>query len=356
MDVIVNESRIGQGHPVYLVAEMSGNHNQSYEKAVEILHAAKETGADAVKLQTYTADTMTIDCDGEFFQVQGGTLWDGYTLHGIYKEAYTPWEWQPKLKEVAEGLGMDIFSTPFDVTAVDFLEELEMPAYKVASPEVMDHPLLERIARTGKPVIMSTGMASLAEIDEAVGVLRGVNEDVQIVLLKCTAAYPALPEEMNLAMIPHLMETFRIPIGLSDHTLGMDVSVASVALGACMIEKHFTLDRNDQGPDSDFSMEPEEFAQMVKGVRTVEKAVGTIRYGPSDHEKYPKEFRRSLFVAEDVPAGELLTQQNVRCVRPGQGLHTKHLTEIVGNRARRDLRKGEPLSWDLIDFLTSDDN
>ncbi|HCR17057.1 MAG TPA: pseudaminic acid synthase, partial [Candidatus Latescibacteria bacterium] len=247
MNLEIDGRRIGCGHPTYVVAEMSGNHNQSFDRAVEILEAAKEAGADAVKLQTYTADTITINSDQEYFQIKGGTLWDGQTLYDLYGQAHTPWEWQPKLKEVADGLDLALFSSPFDVTAVDFLEKMKVPVYKVASPELMDFQLLERIALTKKPILMSTGMATLAEIDEAMSCIRDSNNKAQIALLKCTADYPALPEEINLLTIPHMNETFGVPVGISDHTLGTEVANASVALGACVVEKHIALSRGEPG-------------------------------------------------------------------------------------------------------------
>jgi pseudaminic acid synthase len=350
MECSINGRMIGPGHPTYIVAEMSGNHNQSFDRAVQILEAAKAAGADAVKLQTYTADTITIDSDQEYFQIKGGTLWDGQTLYDLYAQAHTPWEWQPKLKRIAEDLEMDLFSSPFDVTAVDFLEDMGVPAYKVASPELMDLQLLERIASTGKPIIMSTGMATLAEIDEAASCIFSVDEKAQLVLLKCTADYPALPEEINLLTIPHMRETFRVPVGLSDHTLGTEVANASVALGACVVEKHFALSRDELGPDVAFSMEPREFEQLVREIRNVEKACGSIFYGPTERETINKKYRRSLFVAEDIREGERFSYKNVRSVRPGQGLHTRHLKQVLKGTARRDLQKGTPLDWFMVDY------
>jgi len=349
MDYAINNRVVGVGKPTYIVAEMSGNHNQSFDRAVEILKAAKTAGADAVKLQTYTADTITIDSDQQYFKVEGDTLWDGQTLHGLYDQAHTPWDWQPKLKQIADEVGIDLFSSPFDSTAVDFLETMGVPAYKVASPELMDFPLLKRIAATGKPIIMSTGMASLGEIDEALRVIHETNPASGVVLLKCTADYPARPEEMNLLTIPHLAETFGIPVGLSDHTLGTDVAIASVALGACVIEKHFTLSRDEPGPDTEFSMEPAEFAGLVKGVRTVEKALGSVHYGPTKREENGRQLRKSMLEAEDISEGDRITGKNVRSVRPGQGLHTKHLDDVVGRKARTDLLKGTPLRWEMIE-------
>lgn len=339
---------IGFGYPVYIVAELSANHNQNYEQAVQIIHAAKEAGADAVKLQTYTADTITLKSDGEYFQISGGTLWDGRTLHDLYAEAHTPWAWQPKLKEVAESLGLDCFSSPFDETAVDFLEQMRVPAYKLASPELVDIPLIQKIARTGKPLIMSTGMATLEEIREAIDTARQAGA-TKLALLKCTSSYPARPEQMNLRMIPDLAREFQIPIGLSDHGMDVTVPVAAVALGACIIEKHLTLDRSLKGPDSGFSLEPQEFKAMVDAVRTAERALGDGSLRADDVEAKSRAFRRSLFAVRPVKRGELFTSENVRSIRPSQGLHTRHLLEILGRRAACDIERGTPLSWELID-------
>lgn len=343
----IGNRRIGPGEPMYIVAEMSANHNQNFEQAVKILEAAKDAGADAVKLQTYTPDTMTIDCDNEYFRIGKGTIWEGRILYDLYGEAYTPWEWQPKLKEIASDLGLDLFSTPFDPTAVDFLEEMEVPAYKVASFEIVDLPLLRRIAQTGKPIIMSTGMATLAEIDEAVRTIREAGGS-QLALLKCTSAYPAPSEEMNLRTIPHMAEAFHVPVGLSDHTLGIAVPVAAVVLGACIVEKHLTISRQISGPDSAFSLEPHEFKAMVEAIRTVEKALGKVQYEVGEREAASRVFRRSLFVVQDVKAGEIFTNENVRSIRPGYGLHPRELPKVLGRRAARDIRRGTPLSWELI--------
>jgi N-acetylneuraminate synthase len=339
----INGRGIGPGCRIYIVAEMSANHNQDFDQAVEIIQAAKEAGADAVKLQTYTPDTITIDCNNEYFQIKG-TLWDGRTLYDLYGEAYTPWDWQPRLKQIANDLGLDLFSTPFDETAVDFLEGMDVPAYKVASFENVDLPLLRKIAQTGKPIIMSTGMATLAEIDEAVHTIREAGGG-QLALLKCTSAYPALFEEMNLRTIPHLAEAFDVPVGLSDHTLGIAVPVAAVALGACIVEKHFTLSRDIPGPDSAFSLEPHELKAMVEAVRTAEEVLGTVHYGVSEREAASRVFRRSLFVVKDMKAGEVFTEENVRSIRPGYGLHTRYLDEIIGRRASQNIKRGTPLSW-----------
>jgi N-acetylneuraminate synthase len=347
VEIEINGRRIGAGQPAYIVAEMSGNHNQNFEEAVRILHSAKDAGADAVKLQTYTADTLTIDCDREYFRVGGGTIWDGRNLYDLYGEAYTPWEWQPRLRKVADELGLDLFSTPFDHTAVDFLEKMNVPAYKVASFEIVDLPLVGRIAQTGKPIIVSTGMAMLADIQEAVDCIRQAGNN-QLALLKCTSAYPALPDEMNLRTIPHLADAFDVPAGLSDHTLGIAVPVAAIALGACIVEKHFTLSRSIPGPDSAFSLEPHEFKGMVEAIRTVEKALGQVQYGVSEKEAKNRVFRRSLFVVKDIVAGETFSEENVRSIRPGHGLLPKYLSDVLGRQAALDIKRGTPLRWSHI--------
>ena len=347
MNIEINGRSIGRKQKVYIIAEMSANHNHNFEQAIELLKAAKHAGADAVKLQTYTPDTITIDCDNKYFRIGKGTIWEGKNLYELYKEAYTPWEWHPKLKETADILGLDLFSTPFDLTAVDYLEEMEVPAYKVASCELIDIPLIRYIARTGKPIIMSTGMATLAEIDEAITAAReeGCHE---IALLKCSSAYPADPAEMNLCTIPHMSEAFNCPTGLSDHTLGIAVPVAAVALGACIVEKHFTLSRSTPGPDSSFSLEPEEFKAMVQSIRTIEKALGSVNYKITEKESASHVFRRSLFIVEDMKAGEIFTEKNIRSIRPGNGLHPRYLNDIYGKTVNQDIKKGTPLSWDLI--------
>ncbi len=343
----INNRRIGSGYPVYIVAEMSANHNQSFEQALQIIEAAKAVGADAIKLQTYTADTLTIRCDNEHFRIKG-TIWNGRTLYDLYRDAYTPWEWQPRLKEYANSIGLDLFSTPFDDTAVKFLEEMNVPAYKIASFEIVDLPLVTEVARTGKPIIISTGMASLSEIEEVVSVIRAEGSG-GLALLKCTSSYPALPEEMNLKTIPHLSDTFKVPAGLSDHTLGSEVAVAAVALGACIVEKHFTISREDIGPDSAFSLEPSEFKEMVKAIRTVERALGEISYEITADQETSKVFRRSLFAVQDIKAGDILTDQNVRSIRPDHGLLPKYLKDVLGKRARRDVAKGTPIRFELIE-------
>lgn len=343
----INERLIDSGYPVYVVAELSANHLQEFDEAVKLIKAAKEAGAEAVKLQTYTPDTMTIQCYEPEFRIGGGTPWDGKTLYDLYSEAHMPWDWQPKLKEVADDLGIDLFSTPFDKTAVDFLEEMGVPAYKIASFEIIDTPLIEYIASKGKPIIISTGMANLEEIEEAVQVARmaGVSE---IALLKCTSAYPAPPEEMNLYTIPDLAKKFRVPVGLSDHTLGIAVPVVAVALGACIIEKHFTLSRSIPSPDSAFSLEPQEFKTMVEAIRTAEKALGKVNYEITEQEAKNRVFRRSLFVVKDMKMGEIFTEENVRSIRPGYGLHPRHIKDVLGRRAARDVKQGMPLTWELV--------
>lgn len=343
----IGDRCVGSQCPTYIIAEMSANHSQSFDQAVKILQAAKEAGADAVKLQTYTPDTLTIKSDMPEFRINSGSIWDGRILYDLYSEAYMPWKWQPKLKEIANDMGLDLFSTAFDPTAVDFLEAMNVPVHKVASFEIVDIPLIEKMAKTGKPLIISTGMATLAEIDEAVTAARNAGAS-QIALLKCNSAYPAPPEEMNLRTIPHMAEGFGVPVGLSDHTLGIEVPVAAVAVGACIIEKHFTLSRDIPSPDSAFSIEPHELKALVDAVRTVEKALGMVHYGVSEKEAQSRAFRRSLFVVKDIKAGETFTEENVRSIRPGYGLPPKFLKEILGRKSARDMKCGTPLSWDCI--------
>lgn len=339
--------KICEGQPVYIIAEISANHNQSYDEAVKLIHAAKDSGADAVKLQTYTPDTITIDCDSDLFRIGKGTLWKGRNLYDLYSEAYTPWDWHAGLFEEARKLKIDIFSTAFDPTAVDFLEELSVPVHKIASFEIVDIPLIEKMAATGKPLIISTGMASLGEIEEAVQAARGAGAE-QIALLKCTSAYPAPAEEMNLCTIPHMAQAFDVPVGLSDHTLGIAVPVAAVSLGACIVEKHFTISRSKSGPDSAFSLEPQEFSDMVKAIRISEKALGNVHYGISEKEDESRAFRRSLFVVKDIKKGDPITAENVKSIRPGYGLHPRHLKDVLGRRSAYDLIKGTPLALDML--------
>lgn len=341
----IAEHEIGCNAPVYIVAEMSANHNMDVSRAKAIIDAAKESGADAVKIQTYTADTITIDCDTPEFQAPG--LWRGETLYQLYQKAYTPWEWHEELRDYAQKIGIALFSSPFDLSAVDFLEKLDMPAYKVASFEINDIPLLKRIAQTGKPIIISTGIAQMSDIDLALRTCREAGND-QIILLKCLSEYPASFEHMNLRTISNMAETFGVPVGLSDHSLGSEVAVASVALGAKMVEKHLTLRRADGGEDSAFSMEPQEFAQMVRQIRNVEKALGKVTYQLDEKRKKARECSRSLYVTEDIKKGEIFTQKNMRSIRPGFGLHTMYWEDILGRQAACDLKKGTPMSWDYV--------
>ncbi|MGH9463437.1 MAG: pseudaminic acid synthase [Vicinamibacteria bacterium] len=345
-EVKISGRVIGPGHPTYIVAELSANHNQSLAEAIELVKLAKEAGADAVKLQTYRPDTITIDCDTEYFRIKG-TPWAGRTLYELYAEACTPWDWHPRLNELADQLDLHLFSSPFDHSAVRFLEKMNVPAYKVASFENIDLPLLRCVAKTGKPVILSTGMATLAEIDEAVRTIREAGGK-EVALLKCVSAYPALPEEMNLRTIQSLAEVFGVPAGLSDHTLGISVPVAAVALGASIIEKHFTKTRAVSGPDSAFSLEPQEFRAMVDAIRTAEKAIGEVTYGVSAREKESRALRRSLFVVRNMAAGEVFNEDNVRSIRPGHGLHPRYLEKVLGRRATRDVARGTPLDWELV--------
>jgi N-acetylneuraminate synthase len=343
---------IGPGHPVYVIAELSANHRQDRELALALVRAAHAAGADAVKLQTYTPDTITIDSDEPSFRAGASSLWAGTTLYDLYAEAYTPWDWQPDLMALAEHLGMDCFSSPFDATAVDFLLGLDVPAFKVASFELVDLPLVARMARTGRPLIMSTGMATEVEIDEAVGTARQAGA-TEIALLRCSSAYPSPPEALNLRAIPAMAERWDLPVGLSDHTLGDAAAIASVALGACIIEKHLKLAGDEVSPDAAFSLDPDGFRRMVEAVRFAEAALGTPAIGPTESERESRRFRRSLFVVEDVAAGEVLTSDNVRSIRPADGLHTRHYEAVLGRRAARAIRRGTPLSWDLIEPATS---
>ena len=340
---------IGMGQCPFVIAEMSGNHNQSLDRALQIVDAAADSGAHAIKLQTYTADTITLDIDhGEFVIDDSESLWYGKTLHDLYDEAHTPWEWHEAIFSRARERGIIPFSTPFDETAVDFLEELDSPCYKIASFELVHLPLIRKVAATGKPIIMSTGMATLEEIQEAVDAVRAAGCD-QPVLLKCTSSYPATPENSNLATIPHMRERFGCEVGLSDHTLGIGVAVASVALGATVIEKHFTLDRAEGGVDAAFSMEPDEMRQLVAETERAWQALGEVSYGPTAAEKPSLQFRRSLYVAEDMKAGDELTQRNLRVVRPGFGLPPKHYEELLGKHVNRDVAKGTALSWEFVE-------
>lgn len=345
----IGNKRIGAGAPTFIIAEVSANHLMDYDRAVEIMRAAKEAGADAVKVQTYTADTITLDSQEPCFQISKGTLWDGMTLHKLYESAYTPWEWQPRLKEEAENMGLIFFSSPFDLTSVDFLEDMDVPAYKVASFEINDIPFIQKIARLGKPVIISTGIARLADIELALQTCKEEGNE-NVILLKCTSAYPAPYEEVNLKTIPNMQETFDCVVGLSDHTMGSAVAGAGVALGAAVVEKHLTLRRAEGGADAEFSMEPEEFKEMVDHIRMIEKALGWATYELTEKQvKSRQMFSRSLFVAEDMKAGEIFTPQNLRSVRPGIGLHTKHYKDLLGKKVKQDVKMGTPMSWSLVE-------
>jgi N-acetylneuraminate synthase len=340
---------VGADQRPYLIAEMSGNHNQSLDRALAIVDAAARAGADAIKLQTYTADTMTLDVHRSGFVIEDpASLWVGRQLHALYGQAHTPWEWHAPIMARAKARGMACFSSPFDATAVDFLEGLDVPAFKIASFENTDLPLIRRVARTGKPMIISTGMATVAEIDEAVAAARGAGCK-DLVLLKCTSTYPATPENSNVRTIAHMRELFGCEIGLSDHTMGCGVAVAAVAFGACVIEKHFTLRRADGGVDSSFSLEPEEFALLRSETERAWQGLGRVRYGPTEAERKSLQFRRSLYIAVDLPAGATLDAGNVRAVRPGHGLAPKFIEQVLGRRVKRAVEAGTPLAWDLLD-------
>lgn len=330
----------------YIIAELSANHGGSFDHACQTVHAMHEAGADAVKLQTYTPDTLTINSRGPEFMIGKGTLWEGRNLYDLYSEAYLPWEWQPEIFRLARELGMDCFSTPFDTSSVDFLEDLNPPCYKIASFELVDLPLIEYVASKGRPIIMSTGMGTLSEIAAAVNIVKSAG--VPLTLLKCTSAYPSPPESMNLRTIPHLAQAFDVPCGLSDHTLGIAVPIAAVALGATVIEKHVTLSRDIPGPDSSFSLEPEELKAMIDAIRVTEKAIGKVNYELTEKEQASKVFRRSLFVVEDIKEGENFTQTNVRSIRPGYGLPPKHICSILGKAAKTNIDAGTALSWDVV--------
>jgi pseudaminic acid synthase len=344
--VTVGGRIIGNGHAPYVVAELSANHGGSLPRALAVMEAAKAAGADAIKLQTYTADTMTIDHDGPEFRIKGG-LWDGRRLYELYEEAYTPWEWHEALFAKGRELGIPVFSTPFDGSAVDFLETLGPPAYKIASFELLDIPLVQRVASTGKPVVMSTGMASPEEITESVEAFRAAGGR-DLVLLHCVSGYPTPVEQSNLRRIPELAADFGCPIGLSDHTLGVEVAIASVALGACLIEKHFTLSRTGGGPDSAFSLEPDELCALVRGTKAASEALGTGAPARAEVEKGSMVFRRSVYAVRDIEAGEEFTSENIRVIRPGFGLPPKELPKLLGRRASRRIGRGTRMSWDLV--------
>jgi pseudaminic acid synthase len=345
-EIIINGRAIGDGHPTYLIAEMSANHSGSLERAKEIIRRAKEAGADCVKIQTYTPDTLTIDCNNQYFQVNNGT-WEGENLYGLYGKAFTPWEWQAELFQEARRVGIDFFSTPFDKTSVDFLESIGITFYKIASFEMIDLPLLRYVASKGKPIILSTGMGTLEEIKEAVTAINDTGND-QVALLKCCSSYPAVSDQMNLRTIPDMKERFQMPIGLSDHSMGYVGAVAAVAIGANIIEKHFCISRSINNPDSSFSMEPDEYARMVENIRATETALGSVSYGASSGEESSKVFRRSIFVVQDIREGETFTNDNLRIIRPGYGEKPKYLPDILGMSAGISLSRGTPFSFEQV--------
>ena len=358
-EITWNNRKIGDGHPVYIIAEMSANHAGSLERAKQIVHKAKESGADCIKIQTYTPDTLTIDCHNPYFEVSNGT-WQGENLYSLYGKAYTPWEWQKEIMEEAKRVGIDFLSTPFDRTAVDFLEDLGVDFYKIGSFEIVDLPFLSYVASKGKPIILSTGMASLEEIREAVETVYQTGNR-QLVILKCSSAYPALPQDMNLVTIRDMKERFGLPVGLSDHSMGFMSAVTSVALGGSVIEKHFCLGREIENPDASFSMTPDEFKTMAEEVRLTQQALGTVFYGISSQERPSMVFRRSLFAVQEIPAGAALTPENIRSIRPGYGIKPKYLPDVLGMKTDRALKRGEPLSFDALEkgcilFLTNNEN
>ena len=343
----IENKEIGPNQPTFIIAELSANHMNDFDIAVKTIEAMKEAGADAIKFQTYTPDTITIDCDNEYFQIKQGTIWDGQVLYDLYEDAFMPWDWQPKLKKIAEDLGLIVFSSPFDKTSVDFLEEMDVPAYKIASYEITDIPLIEYVASKGKPIIISTGIASLEDIEFAIKTCLDAGND-QIAILKCTSSYPSPFDEINLNVIPALEEKFNVVVGLSDHTMGSEVAIAGVVLGAKIVEKHFILDRNMDGPDSEFSMEPQEFKQMVDSIRNVEKALGNDNFELTEKMIINQDFSRSLFVVKDMKMGDVITEDNVRSIRPGFGLHPKYFAEILGKKVNTDLKRGIPFELKFI--------
>ena len=346
LHVSIEGKLIGNGYRSFIIAEISANHNHDINRAKQIIKVAADAGADAIKLQTYTPDTLTFNSDAPAFQVTG-TIWEGKKLYDLYKEAHLPWEWHKPLFDYARQLGLVAFSTPFDFTAVDFLDSLGVPAFKIASSELVDLPLIAYVAKKGKPMLISTGMGTLSEIEDAINTARQ-NGCSDIILLKCTASYPALINEANLNTIPDMVDKFQVLVGLSDHTSGSTVPVVATSLGSCVVEKHLTLSRDDGGPDSPFSMEPDEFSMMVKKVHDAEDALGHIRYEPTKNELRSREFRRSLYVVKDVKIGERFTPENVKSIRPANGLHTKHYETVLSSYASKDILAGTPLAWDLI--------
>lgn len=346
--LLIDGREVGPGHSAYVIAELSANHGGHLENAIALVHHAADAGADAVKVQTYRPDTMTIDSNAKPFRISGGTLWDGRSLYDLYAEAMTPWEWHEVLQREAASAGIDFFSSPFDASAVDFLVGLDVPVFKIASFELVDHELIHYAANQGRPLIMSTGMATAEEIDEALAVASEAGAP-GVALLRCNSAYPAPPSEMDLRTIADMAARWHIPVGLSDHTLGVTAAVVAVSFGACLLEKHLTISRDEPGPDSAFSLEPAEFAGLVRAVREAEAEIGAVRYGPSPHEKASLAFRRSLFVTKDIAAGDAFNSENVRAIRPGDGLAPKHRPAILGRRSSRGVLRGTPVTWDLVE-------
>ncbi len=344
----IGGKKIGSEYPTFIIAELSANHANDFDIAVETIKAMKDAGADAVKFQTYTPDTITIDCDNEDFHIKQGTIWDGLILYNLYDDAYMPWDWQPKLKEIAEDLGLIVFSSPFDFTSVDFLEDMNVPAYKIASYEITDIPLIKYVASKGKPVIISTGIATFEDIELALKACHDVGNN-QVALLKCTSSYPSPLDEINLKTIQDMDERFESVIGLSDHTMGSSVSIAAVALGANIIEKHFILNRNMDSADAEFSMEPHEFKMMVDGIRDVEKALGHANYDLTEKMEINRDFSRSLYIVEDIKKGEIFTKENLKSIRPGFGLHPKYYEKVLGKKSNIDISRGTPLKREMFD-------
>lgn len=344
----IGGKKIGPEYPTFIIAELSANHANDFDIAVETIKSMKDAGADAVKFQTYSPDTITIDCDKEDFHIKQGTIWDGQVLYNLYEDAYMPWEWQPKLKEIAEDLGLIVFSSPFDFSSVDFLENMGVPAYKIASYEITDIPLIKYVASKGKPVIISTGIAALEDIELALKTCYDVGND-QVALLKCTSSYPSPLDEINLKTIQDMNERFDTIIGLSDHTMGISVSIAAVALGANIIEKHFILDRNIDSADAEFSMEPNEFKMMVNGIRDIEKALGCVNYDLTEKMEINRDFSRSLYIVEDIKKGEIFTKENLKSIRPGFGLHPKYYEKVLGKKSNLDISRGTPLKKEMFD-------